>query len=143
MTDLHTEPQRANRGDDLRPYEPWETMLTRQQQKILNAACGDLSAQIRWHGFKLTKDDYRHLFAGTVLGWRTLPAYDNGDGRTGVIMLGGSSLDLLRDECSLAITMAFHLGDDPASQGLRSPRVRWCDAVCLARGISQEERGAA
>jgi hypothetical protein len=121
--------------------EPWQEMLSREQQKLLNAACGDL-VQIKWHGFRLTKDDYRHLFSGTVLGWRTLPAYDNGDGRTGVIMLGGSSLNLSKEECSQAITMAFHFGDDPQSQGIDSPPARWCDVVCLARGFTPAEMAA-
>jgi len=118
--------------------EPWREMLTEQQRKILNAACGDLSKQIRWHGFRLTKDGWRHFFAGTVLGWQMLPAWDEGDGRTGFIMLGGSSLDLSKEQCSVAITMAFALGDDPTSQGIDAPPVKWCDAVCLARGIQRE-----
>lgn len=108
-------------------------MLTDAQRRLLNAACGDLAKQIRWHGFAMSKDDYRHLFAGTVLGWRTLPAYDMGDGRTGVIMLGGSSLDLRKEECTQAIEMAFALGDDPSSQGLSFPPVKWCEKVELAR----------
>lgn len=112
---------------------PWQDMLTDAQRRLLNAACGDLAKQLRWHGFALSKDHYRHLFTGTVLGWRTLPAYDMGDGRTGVIMLGGSSLDLRKEECIEAITMAFALGDDPSSQGLAAPPVQWCEKVELAR----------
>jgi len=122
--------------------EPWQEMLSEQQRKILNAACGDLAAQIRWHGFRLTKDDWRHLLAGTFLGWRMMPGIDMGDGRPGFIMLGGSSLKLTKEQCSDAITAAFAIGDDPSSQGLNFPPVRWCDAVCLARGIRPEERAA-
>lgn len=118
--------------------EPWLEMLSEQQRKILNAACGDLASQLTWHNFRLTKDDWRHLIAGTVLGWRTMPAWDNGDGRQGVVMLGGSSLKLTKEQCSEAITMAFQVGDDPSEQGIKSPRVQWCDAVCLARGIQRE-----
>lgn len=119
--------------------EPWREMLSEQQRKILNAACGDLAAQLTWHNFRLTKDDWRHLISGTVLGWRTMPAWDNGDGRQGVVMLGGSSLKLTKEQCSEAITMAFQVGDDPGEQGINAPRVRWCLAVCLARGIPYEE----
>lgn len=122
--------------------EPWKEMLTEQQRKILNAACGDLAAQISWHGQKLSKDDFRHLIAGTVLGWRMMPAYDRGEGAPGFIMLGGSSLDLSKEQCIDAITMAFHLGDDPSSQGLKSPPVRWCAAVVKARWLVQEEFAA-
>jgi hypothetical protein len=108
------------------------------QRRLLNAACGDLAAQLRWHGFRLTKDDWRHLFSGTVLGWRTMPAWDNGDGRQGVVMLGGSSLDLSKSQATDAITMAFRLGDDPSDQGIDASPVRWCAVVCLARYITDE-----
>lgn len=124
------------------PAEPWIEMMSVEQQRLLNAACGDLAGQIRWHGFRLSKDDFRHLLSGTVLGWRTLPAWDQGDGRTGVIMLGGSSLNLHKAECVDAITMAFHLGDDPSSQGLNAKPVRWCAVIRAARGITDEEMAA-
>lgn len=120
--------------------EPWqESMMSREQQKLLNSACGDLADQIEWHGNNLSKDDWRHFLSGTVMGWRMMPAYDKGEGAPGFIMLGGSSLKLKKSECSEAITMAFHIGDDPASQRLKSTRVRWCQAVRLARGIPDSE----
>lgn len=114
-------------------------MLTRQQQKILNAACGDLATQIAWHGNRLSKDDWRHFLSGTVLGWRMMPAYDRGEGAPGFIMLGGSSLSLSKERCIDAITMAFHIGDHPDEQGLRAKPVRWCPSVRLARGIPDDE----
>lgn len=122
--------------------EPWREALTEQQRKILNAACGDLAAQIDWHGNRLSKDDWRHMIAGTILGWRMMPAIDRGEGAAGFIMLGGSSLNLSKEQCIDAITMAFCLGDDPSSQGLKSPPVRWCAAVCKARWLADEEMAA-
>lgn len=122
--------------------EPWQEMLTTQQQKILNAACGDLADQIVWHGQRLSKDDFRHLIAGTVLGWRMIPAYDRGEGAPGFIMLGGSSLDLRKSDCIEAITMAFHIGDHPEEQRLDCKPVQWCLPVRLARGITDEEMAA-
>lgn len=122
--------------------EPWREALTEQQRKILNAACGDLAAQISWHGFKLSKDDWRHLIAGTMLGWRLMPGIDMGTGNAGLIMLGGSSLALSKDQCIDAITQAFLIGDDPSSQGLKSPPVRWCAAVCKARWLVDEQEAA-
>lgn len=119
-----------------RTPEPWQEMLTEQQRKILNAACGDLSAQISWHGFHLSKDDWRHMLAGTMLGWRLMPGIDKGEGNAGLIMLGGSSLDLNKDQCMDAITQAFLIGDDPSTQGLKSSPVRWCSAVCKARWLT-------
>lgn len=118
--------------------EPWREMLTEQQRKILNAACGDLAEQIRWHGFRLDKDDWRHLLAGTMLGWRMMPAIDRGDGKVGFIMLGGSSLKLTKEQCTDAITQAFVIGDDPSSQGLDADPVRWGPAVCKARWLTEE-----
>lgn len=123
-------------------HERWEEMLTHQQQKILNAACGDLADQIVWHGQRLSKDDFRHLIAGTVIGWRMIPAYDRGEGAPGFIMLGGSSLDLRKSDCIEAITMAFHIGDHPEEQHLDCKPVEWCLPVRLARGITDEEMAA-
>ena len=123
--------------------EPWKDAITTQQRKILNAACRDLSEQISWHGNRLSLDDWRHLISGTVLGWRMMPAIDMGQGNAGFIMLGGSSLRLSKEKCIDAITMAFHLGDDPSSQGLKSPPVRWCAAICKARWLVEDGRMAA
>lgn len=115
---------------------------TQDQRNLLNAACGDLAAQIAWHGNRLSKDDWRHMLSGTVLGWRMMPAIDRGEGAPGFIMLGGSSLKLNKEQCTDAITLAFSIGDDPASQGLKDAPVRWCASVCGARWI-QDERIAA
>ena len=112
-------------------------MMTDEQRNTLNAACGDLAAQVVWHGNRMSKDDWRHFLSGTVLGWRMMPAYDKGEGAPGFIMLGGSSLKLTKHQASLAIEMAFHIGDDPQSQHLNCPPVRWCQAVVMARFIEQ------
>jgi hypothetical protein len=118
--------------------------MTDAQRRLLNAACGDLAAHLPWHGgVRLTKADYRHMIAGTLLGWRTMPGIDRGDGQQGWIMLGGSSLDLSRAEATDAITLAFVIGDQPEDQRLPSPPVPWCAVVCLARGIPDSERFAA
>lgn len=124
--------------------EPWSSMMSRDQQKLFNAACGDLARGLRWHGnIRLSKDDYRHMISGTILGWRTMPGIDRGEGSAGWIMLGGSSLDLLKEDCTDAITLAFHIGDHPEEQRLTDPPVDWCDVVKLARGIAGDESWAA
>ena len=51
-----------------------QKLSTNDQRRLLNAACGDLASQLVWHGNRLTKDDWRHLLSGTVLGWRMMPA---------------------------------------------------------------------
>lgn len=108
------------------------------QRRLLNSACGDLAEQIEWHGFRLSKDDFRHLIAGSILRWRLMPGVDTGEG-PGFITLGGSSLDLSRTQCTDAITMAFHLGDHPDEQGLKAKPVQWCHVVRAARGISDAD----
>lgn len=114
-------------------------MITDEQRRTLNAACGDLSAQIEWHGFRLSKDDWRHMLSGTVKGWRMMPGIDRGEG-PGFIMLGGSSMTLTKEQASDAITQAFLIGDDPSSQGLNCAPVRWCAVICRLRFIAEEDR---
>jgi hypothetical protein len=113
-----------------------ESGMTRKQQKMLNACCGCLADQLRWHGYRLSKDGWRYFFSGTVKGFQTLPAWDNGDGRVGVIMLGASSRELSKSMACDAITMALALGDDPSTQGIDAKPVRWSDAVLLGLGFN-------
>lgn len=60
--------------------ERGEGMMTPKQQRMLNAICGDLAAGLSWHGQRLTKDDWRHMVAGTMLRWRLMPTIDRGQG---------------------------------------------------------------
>jgi hypothetical protein len=107
------------------------------QRKLLNSACGDLASGLKWHGFRLSKDDYRHLIAGTILRWRMMPGIDRGDGvAPGLIMLGGSSLDLSVKQCAEAIELCFLLGDCPEGQGIDAPPIRWGVVVCGARWLA-------
>lgn len=114
-------------------------LMTDAQRRLLNASCGDLGDQLPWHGMDWDKDDYRHMIAGTLLGWRSAPGIDMGDGRRGWIMLGGSSLKLTRSQATDAITLAFHIGDHPEEQGIKARPVRWCHVVRAARGISDAD----
>lgn len=117
----------------------WKEMCTREQLKLFNAACGDLSNQLSWHGFGLSRDDWRHMLSGTVMGWRMMPGVDRGEGvAPGLIMLGGSSLDLKKAQCSEAIELAFLIGDHPQGQGIDAAQVRWCAVVCGARWVADE-----
>jgi hypothetical protein len=118
----------------------WElsgnSRMTDQQRKMLNAVCGDLAAQVRWHGNQLSKDDWRHMLSGTMLGWRMMPAINRGEGAAGFIMLGGSSLDLSKTLAADAITCGLQIGDRPDEQGLSCKPVRWSDAVLLGLGFN-------
>jgi hypothetical protein len=124
--------------------EAWQEMLTEQQRKVLNAACGDLAQQVRWYGFSLSKDDWRHFIAGTVLGWRMLPGINRGEGAPGFVMLGGSSLDLSKQQCSEALDLVFAIGDAPWEyEPSQMKPVRWCEAVVKARWLVDDVRLAA
>lgn len=127
---------------DIKPKDWQQTgngKLSDKQRRMFNAVCGDLE-QIHWHGNKLNKDDFRHLFSAVAAGQRMMPGWQYGDGRApGFIMLGKSSLSLTRSEASDAITMAIQLGDDPESQGIQAKPVVWSDAVLHGMGFGGME----
>lgn len=123
--------------------ERGEGLMTRKQQNLLNAACQDLSANIRWHGIVLSKDDWRHVISGTILGDRLIPGINRGEGNPGMIRLPRSSLELSRSKATEAIRTAFDIGDYPQDQGLDIPPIRWSATVCLARFVAQDEAIAA
>lgn len=113
--------------------------MTRQQQKLLNAACNDLALAIpRWHGIRFNKDDYRHLIAAVVLGERLVPGINTGEGNPGLIRMSGRSTDFTKSDATKAIRMAFDIGDYPQDQGLADKPIRWGAAVCLARFVTDE-----
>lgn len=117
--------------------------MTREQQKLLNSACGDLADGIRfWHGVRFDKDDFRHLIAACVLGERIVPGVNTGHGVPGMIRMARSSLELTKSQATEAIRMAFDIGDYPEDQGLPCKPVRWGPAVCLARWVVQEPMAA-
>lgn len=113
--------------------------MTDKQRRMLNAVCGDLAAQLSWHGNRLSKDDWRHMVAGTILGWRMMPAIDRGEGAQGFIMLGGSSLKLSRSQAAEAITALLQIGDHPDAQGLSAKRVHWSNVVLLGLGFNPKD----
>lgn len=113
-----------------------ESKMTPEQQRLLNAICGDLARHIKWHGQRLNKDDFRHIISGTIKGWRLLPGIDRGQGAPGFIYLGGSSKDLTKAQASEAITMAVQIGDHPDEQGLDAKPIRWSDTVLIGLGHS-------
>jgi hypothetical protein len=113
--------------------------MTRQQQKLLNAACGDLADNLRWHGIVFSKDDFRHLISAVVLGERLVPGINTGMGPPGLVRMSRSSLEMNKTEATTAIRMAFDIGDNPGDQGLDAPPIRWGATVCLARYVTDDE----
>lgn len=113
--------------------------MSRKQQKLLNAACGDLGEQLpRWHGILFGKDDYRHLIAASVLGERLVPGINTGEGNPGLIRMSRSSLEFTKSEATQAIRLAFEIGDNPEDQGFDKRPVRWCEVVVKARWFTDD-----
>lgn len=85
------------------------------QNRKLNAMCGDLAEQVEWHGQMLSKDDWRHMFVAAYRKeQRVVPGFDGG-----FIVLGASSRGLTVPECMDVIEMMFVFG---AERG-----VKWDD----------------
>jgi len=119
---------------------PWEVMPKREQLNLFKDICGDLAAQLPWHGgIRLSRDDYRHMIAGTVMHWRTMPGISRDGEPRGWIMLGGSSNDLTKEQCGKAITVGLHIGDHPEEQGLRAKPVQWGYSVMRGLGYTDAD----
>lgn len=119
---------------------PWEITPKREQLNLFKDICGDLAAQLAWHGgIRLSRDDYRHMIAGTILHWRTMPGISRDGEPRGWVMLGGSSNDLTKEQCGEAITVGLHMGDHPEEQGLRAKPVQWGYSVMRGLGYSDAD----
>jgi len=116
-----------------------EEPMTRAQQNLLNAACGDLAAMPWKGGHYLSQDDYRHILTAMVLSWRIIPGMDMGDGQPSMIVLPRSSKELSKSKATEAIQLAFCLGDDPSQFGIDAMPVQWSQVVRLARSISDSD----
>lgn len=118
--------------------------MSRKQQNLLNAACGDLAEwNPKWHGVLFEKDDYRHLIAAVVLGERIVPGINTGHGNPGLIRMSRRSTEFTKSEATAAIRMAFDIGDYPEDQQIGREPIRWGAAVCLARFVADDEALAA
>lgn len=113
--------------------------ITEEQRRLLNAVCGDLARQVKWHGNNLHRDDWRHLLSGTALGWRMVPGINLGNGAPGFVFLGGSSLSLSKQQATDAIQMGLQIGDHPSEQGLDCKPVTWSRAVLMGIGFSPQD----
>ncbi len=83
-----------------------EPTRTRLQNDKLQALCGEVAAQVVWHGQKLSQDDFRHMFVASYRkGQRAVPGIDGG-----FVVLGASSKDLKVAECADLIELVFAFG---------------------------------
>lgn len=116
--------------------EPWLEWRSTEQNRLLQPACRDLSRGLKWQSngelVRLSVDEWRWLVCADILGQRAVRGIHGG-----VVMLGGSSRQLRKQECTDAITLIFSIGDMPWDYGLMDQGpVIWCDVVRAARGIS-------
>lgn len=115
--------------------EPWLGWRTQEQNDLLQPACRDLSKCLTWSGHTLSQDEWRWLIAAAVLGQKIVPGLNGG-----IVALGGSSKKLNKQQATDAITMAFEIGDQPWTYDpSQQEAVKWCPAVCIARGIPTDE----
>lgn len=88
---------------------------TLEQNARLNAMCQDVARQVIWHGQRLSKDDWRHIFVASYRkGQRAVPGIDGG-----FVVLGASSRDLSITECSDVMEIIAAFGAER--------EVRWSD----------------
>ena len=114
--------------------------MTREQQKLLNALCGDLAQQVVWsvriegadYPTKLTRDDWRHMWAGIRLGAKVVP---NPEYPGHFMTLSASSLRLTDEDASEVIDMVRAFGD--------SKSVRWSDPEEAALRAAYEREASA
>lgn len=94
----------------------------------------DISRQLRWHGVKLTPNDYKLLFLDALK--RELRMVPNIDG-TGFVNLGRSSSDLTKQEMSdlMEISAVFGAQHGVEFHDQDSPR-----PARLAKGLMEDQR---
>jgi len=80
---------------------------TLDQNSRLWAMLTEVSAQLPWHGIKLSADDYKLLFLDALK--RELRMVPNLDGN-GFVNLGRSSSDLSKEEMTNLIELIFAFG---------------------------------
>lgn len=106
--------------------------MTREQQKRLNAMCGDLAAQVTWFmrdgsPVKLHRDDWRHIFAGLEVGNRYV---QDPEDRSRLVTLAASSRGLTVEEASDVMQRIAAFGAEM--------KVNWSDPEWQAFCKSQE-----
>lgn len=71
-----------------------ETRSTAQNRRLWSLLA-DISAQVTWHGQKLTSEDWKHVFTAALKRTRVCPGIDGG-----FVVLGQSTSQMTRAEMS-------------------------------------------
>lgn len=101
-----------------------KTKRTSEQNRKLNAMCGDLAEQVLWHGQAIGKDDWRHMFVAAYRKEQRIVPGING----GFVVLGASSRKLTVSECSEVIEMIYAFGAE-REVIWSDPAERWQEAA--------------
>ena len=96
-----------------------------EQNKKLNAMCGDLAEQVLWHGQAIGKDDWRHMFVAAYRKEQRIVPGING----GFVVLGASSRRLTVAECSDVIEMLHAFGAERGVVWSDPYESRWEEAA--------------
>ncbi len=84
-----------------------EAKRSNAQNAAMWAALTDLSVQLKWHGMKLSAEDWKHLCLNALgAEMRLVPNLDG----TGFVNLGRSSSDLSKGEMSELLELIYAFG---------------------------------
>jgi len=91
--------QEAPDGYIVKIVEPTRTL---DQNAHLWACLDEISAQVDWHGQKLSAEDWKHVFTSALRKLRVVPNLDG----TGFVALGQSSKTMTKREFSELLELA-------------------------------------
>lgn len=81
------------------------------QNAKLWASLSDVSAQVEWHGLKLTPEDWKHVFTASVKKQRAVPGIDGG-----FVVLGNSTSRMTVAEMSELLELIAVFGAEHGVQ---------------------------
>lgn len=83
-------------------HEPTRSL---QQNAAMWAALADISRQVEWHGKKLSKEDWKHVFSSSLKRQNVVPGLDGG-----FVVLGISTSKMTIKEMSDLLELAHAFG---------------------------------
>lgn len=91
--------QEAPDGYVVRIRKPTRTL---EQNAALWPLLEEISAQVNWHGSKLSEEEWKDVFSATLKGQKTVPNLDG----TGFVILGQSTSEMDKQEFSELLELA-------------------------------------
>ena len=71
----------------------------------------DIKTQVEWHGFKLTEEDWKHVFTASLSKQRAVPGIDGG-----FVVLGQSTSKMSKERFRDLIELIYAFGSDKQVQ---------------------------